>query len=259
MYYEVYIDVLFMVNFMMDYLLLLIECKVLKCPAGHGNICIGAALGAFLTCLVVAVGIPAFMKLILFHVVINVFMIRTGLKIRFGREFLKAYVMLYICGFLLGGVFGYLHQYVKTVSLFFVLAVISYYLVLGCMRVLSWMQRFGQYHCKVDLYFGETKNTVEAFIDTGNSLRDEVTGCPVCVLEKKSAGFLMNAGPEAKLHYIPYHTVGKEAGILPVLRIDKMCVRQEKEYWIERPVIGICEEDISAGGGYQMILNPDLF
>ena len=77
--------------------------------------------------------------------------------------------------------------------------------------------------------------------------------------EKKSAGFLRAAGPEAKLQYIPYHTVGKKAGVLPVLRIDKMCVKKEKEYWIERPVIGICEEDISVGGGYQMILNPDLF
>lgn len=259
MYYEVYIDVLFLVNFMMDYLLLLIERKALRCPVGHGNICIGAGLGALLTCLAVAVQLPAFIKIILFHFVINVIMIRTGLKIRFGRDFLKAYVMLYICGFLLGGIFEYLHQYVKTVSLFFAVAVASYYLVLGSMKVLTWMQRFGEYHCKVDLYLGETKNTVEAFIDTGNSLRDEVTGCPVCVLEKKSAGFLRAAGPEAKLHYIPYHTVGKEAGVLPVLRIDKMCVKKEKEYWIERPVIGICEEDISAGGGYQMILNPDLF
>lgn len=259
MYYEVYIDVLFMVNFMMDYLLLLITRRLLSCPAGYGRICAGAAVGSFLTCLVVAIQIPAFIKLFLFHFVINVLMIRTGLKVKFGREFLKAYVMLYIGGFLLGGVFEYLHQYVRAVSLFFVLAAGSYYLVLGCMKVLSWMQRFREYHCSVELYLGASKNTVEAFIDTGNSLRDEVTGCPVCVIEKKSAGFLLNAGPEAKLHYIPYHTVGKSAGILPVLRIDKMCVKREKDYWIERPVIGICDEEISAGGGYQMILNPDLF
>ena len=66
-------------------------------------------------------------------------------------------MMLYICGFLLGGIFEYLHQYVKTVSLFFAVAVASYYLVLGSMKVLSWMQRFGEYHCKADLYLGETK------------------------------------------------------------------------------------------------------
>jgi hypothetical protein len=38
-----------------------------------------------------------------------------------------------------------------------------------------------------------------------------------------------------------------------------MCIRGEKNYSVERPLIGISEEEISAGGDYEMILNPNLF
>lgn len=41
MYYELYIDVLFLVNFMMDYILLLLVRRMLKCTATHGNIWYG--------------------------------------------------------------------------------------------------------------------------------------------------------------------------------------------------------------------------
>ena len=80
-YYELYIDVLFLVNFMMDYILLLLVRKMLKCTATHGNICIGAMTGSFLTCLVIILPVlHPFLKFILFHVVVNTAMIKQGLR-----------------------------------------------------------------------------------------------------------------------------------------------------------------------------------
>ena len=54
MYYELYIDVLFLENFMMDSLLLLAVNRVLKCGRSYGRIFLGGALGSTLTCLVIA-------------------------------------------------------------------------------------------------------------------------------------------------------------------------------------------------------------
>ena len=120
MYYELYIDVLFLVNFMMDYILLLITRKIIKSKISYGNICLGALVGSVLTCVVAAIPVPyTFIKFILFHAVINVVMIKIGLRIRWNRDFLRALITLYISGFLVGGVFSCLDQYVKTGSLFF--------------------------------------------------------------------------------------------------------------------------------------------
>ena len=55
MYYELYIDVFFLVNFMMDYLLLRLTGKMMKCSATHGRIIAGAAAGSLCTCAVMVI------------------------------------------------------------------------------------------------------------------------------------------------------------------------------------------------------------
>ena len=44
-----------------------------------------------------------------------------------------------------------------------------------------------------------------------------------------------------------------------MLELEKMCIHNEKECWVMKPVIALCEEKISADGEYGMILNPDIF
>lgn len=245
---------------MMDCFVLMIERKILKCTATHASIALGAFLGSFLTCLVICLPIPyAFIKFILFHGVISVLMVRVGLKITFGKSFLKALLLLYISSFLMGGVFTWLHQYMRVGSLFFALAVGSYFLVQGIWKFITYIQRIQNYKCKVTLYIGSRQLTVDGMIDTGNSLADPLTGKPVCVMSRKEA---KQAFGEEKIHsvrYIPYHSVGKEEGTMPIIEFQKMCIHRADECWIERPLIGIGDEHISAQGEYAIILNPEIF
>lgn len=260
MYYELYIDVLFLVNFMMDYLLLLIVKRILKCSATHGNICIGSLAGSFMTCVVIAAPFEnTLIKFILFHFVISLLMLKIGLGLSSLEETLRGFVTLYISGFLLGGILTYLHQYVRTGSLFFGIAVLGYQLAQWVWSFIVCLQRFSCHRCRVTLYFGGAAHTVDAIIDTGNSLRDPVTGKPVCVVEKNEIYKIVREESTDGLRTILFHTIGKEQGEIPVIELTQMCVHNGKEYWIDNPVIGICGERISAGGGYGMILNPDIF
>ncbi len=260
MYYELYIDVLFLVNFMMDYILLLIVRKMLLCSATHGTICIGAALGSLLTCIVIVLPIPyTFVKFVLFHMFVNTCMIRVGLKIKTISSFAKAIIMLYIGGFLLGGIMEYFSQYVRLGSFFLFVAILGYYMVLGIWKFLSYLQRWTGSHCKADLYVNDKVFQVNCIIDSGNGLRDPISGQPVNVLEKKTAKKLLDEKEQKSFRYIPYRTIGKAEGVLPVFRVDRMCVHKNTECWIDTPLIGISEEDISTEGAYEMILNPNLF
>lgn len=260
MYYELYVDVLFLVNFMMDYILLLIVRKILKCSATHGNVCLGAIVGSFLTCLVVVIPIPyPFIKLILFHVFVNTCMIRVGLKMKTIRHFVKAFIMLYIGSFLLGGIMELFQPYVKVGSFFLAIAIAAYYVVLGIWKFICYVQRWNQCHCKVELYLGDEKYQINGMIDTGNGLRDPISGLPVSILDRVVAKQLLGEERIENIRYIPYQTIGKKAGVLPAVQIDKMCVYRDAECWIHEPLIGISEEEISAGGEYEMILNPNLF
>lgn len=260
MYYELYVDVLFLVNFMMDYILLLIVRKMLQCTATHGRICIGAAVGSLLTCLVVVLPIPyAVVKLILFHVLVNTCMIRVGLKIKTIRSFLKAIIMLYIGSFLLGGIMEVFRPYVRVGSLFLLIAIIGYYLVVAIWKFISYMQRWNQCHYVVDLYLGSEKYQIKGMIDTGNGLRDPISGKPVNILDRHTARQLLGEEDLKDVRYIPYQSIGKKTGVLPAVQLDRMCIRKDTDCWVEKPLIAISEETISKGGEYEMILNPNLF
>ena len=244
----------------MDYILLLIVRKMLKCSATHGNICLGALTGSILTCMVVILPIPyAFVKFVLFHMLVNTCMIRVGLKVKTIPTFVKAILMLYIGGFLLGGIMEYFSQYVRVGSMFLLVAIIGYYIVLGIWKFISYIQRWNQNHCEVDLYLKDKAYQVKGLIDTGNGLHDPISGQPVSILERKIARKLLEERNDKTIRYVPYRTIGKSNGVLPVFRIDRMCVHKGTDYWIEMPLIGISEEKISAEGEYEMILNPNLF
>lgn len=244
---------------MMDYLLLLLVKKMLKCTATHGRICFGAAIGALLSCIVMILPIPfMFIKFVLFHGIINIIMIQAGLKIKKVKELIKAYILLYVGGFLLGGIMQALHQYISKGSLFFAIAAFGYYLASKLWDVIMHMQKMNQIHFDVELYWDERTFQIKGLLDTGNGLVDPISHKPVCVLDKAVAKEFLGEMKLAKVRYIPFHSIGKKEGLLLVVEIDKMCIHSEQEIWIDRPLIGISEEKVSSEGEYQMILNPNL-
>ena len=258
MYYELYIDVFFLENFMMDVILLGVTGRMLKYSASFGCIVLGAAAGAFLTCLIVCIPIPyAPVKFILFHGLPGVAMIGIGLGIRGVGEFARAWVLLYICGFLTGGVFQFLGQYVRIGSFFIILAGLSFLAVSGIWSLLVYLARQSHYRCQVVLRKGPRSRRVQALIDTGNCLKDDITGKPVSIIDKKVAEELYEGNDLTGIRYIPYHSIGKAEGVMPLITLDGMYVCRKEKEWIEKPLAAICEEDMTADR-YEMILNPDV-
>lgn len=261
MYYELYIDVFFLINFMMDSLLLLAVKKVLKCPVGNARVFLGGAAEAVLTCVLVSIPLPAVIKLPVYYVGMNSIMLRVGLKIKKRSEFWKAFGLLYVFAFLMGGMMQALRPWLRTGSLFFAAAVPAYYLLCGIWHFMTRARKKNGRICEVVLYMGMEKYRVNALMDTGNELTDPLSGEPVSVIAPACARqMLKEEGENRGIRYIPYRTVGGD-GVMPVFRTEQMEVflTGEKEgFRIKDPVIGICEGQISEQEEYQMILNPDV-
>jgi stage II sporulation protein GA (sporulation sigma-E factor processing peptidase) len=167
--------------------------------------------------------------------------------------------MLYIGGFLMGGILESMRQYVRVGSLFLALAIAGYYIVLAIWKFISYVQRWNRYHCKVELQMGDKKCSVRGLIDTGNGLCDPISGQPVSILDRESARKLLGDETLKSIRYIPYQSIGKKNGVLPAFQIDKMCVYGEMECQVDCPLIGIGEEEFKGKGEYEMILNTNLF
>ncbi len=261
MYYVLYIDVLFLENLLLDYLLLSVTARLLKLSAGRIRRLLCAALGSGLLCLIYALfpGCPP-AGFLLLHTAIAAVMVWLGLKTRGLRIFGKALILLYLCSFLLGGIFGWLQNYIRfPVYPFLGLSILSYWLLsLG----MGWLTRFRQkerHIYSVTLGFHGRVLKLRGLVDTGNGLHDPVFGKPVSILTKELQLALCGAG-DVLFYPVPFHSIGKKDGLLPAFYADFLQIESEGRTLcrVERPLLGVTKEPLSSKKEYGILLHPDL-
>ena len=258
MYYELYIDVFFLENFMADSLLLLAVGRALKCSRSYVRTILGGILGSLLTCLVITVPFPAVVKLLLFHVIVNSLMIIAGLKITSAGQFVKALVLLYLSAVVAGGAVQLFRPWLRYAGLLYGAFAAGYFLFLALWRTAASSGRQEEDVFPVTLYAGEKEKEIYALWDTGNVLSDPVTGDPVSILAPGLAEELFSVSERtAGFRYIPFRSVGGES-VMQVFRGEKMCIHMGEDCWIIKPLLGISCVEISGEGTYQMILNPGI-
>lgn len=185
MHYKLYIDVLFLENFMMDSLILLAIRKILALRQPPVRSFMGGAVGSLLTCAVMAVPILAGIKLLLFHCVINTAMLSVGLKFGSRRQFAQAFVLLYLCSIVLGGIMQIFRPWLRGISLFYGCAVFCWYILMQGWNLLTCFAERRKKILDVLLYIKGQKISVRALADTGNSLTDLLTGDPVSIVRSE--------------------------------------------------------------------------
>ena len=258
MYYELYIDVFFLENFMIDSLLLLAVGRAMKCFRSYGRVVLGGMLGSLLTCLVVAAPLPAAIKLLLFHFSVNSLMITAGLRISGAAQFAKAFVLLYLAAVAAGGAAELLRPWMRYAGLLYGAFAAGYFLFYAIWRTAARSGRREGEILSVTLYAGKTVIETNALWDTGNNLTDPLTGDPVNIVAPGLAKeMLAPEGADKGFRYIPFRCVGGES-VLPVFRGEKMCIHTGEDCWIMRPLLGISPSGLSREDGCQMILNPGV-
>jgi stage II sporulation protein GA (sporulation sigma-E factor processing peptidase) len=103
-----------------------------------------------------------------------------------------------------------------------------------------------QHYVSVRIYHGNKKAELTALVDTGNSLRDPVSGAPVLVVDHMTAEQLLGmtidqlskpietlaSGKYQGLRLIPYTSVGQPAGMMLGLRVDRLLINGKEEKMI---------------------------
>ncbi len=121
----------------------------------------------------------------------------------------------------------------------------------------------GREYVPLEIRHGEKTLRLVALRDTGNTLRDPITGEGVLILEGKAARELtglteeqlkkpletMASRPIPGLRLIPYHSVGQGAGMLLCLRMKEVKVGQKQC----AVLIALAPEGIGRGEGFQAL------
>lgn len=201
LYLEVYVDVIFIINFIMDILLLLIVKKILKCKKRLIRLLCGAGIGAIGACILAVVPkLNGFIQFLTAYVIICFSMILISFGFKNLAETIKAVVLLYITTFFLGGVINslYYHSMVgyyfeeliqgrlfqNQSMAYFVLAIIVSAVAVRVFIVTLKNLRSGDLQTyETELSYGDKSIRIIGLLDTGNDLYDPIYGKPVIIAE----------------------------------------------------------------------------
>lgn len=265
MKYELYIDAFFLLNFVIDTLLLFLVGKVLGCTATHARLLLGGAFGAGMACaLTIVPFLPAWGKLLAGYGIVSICMIRITFQALRPQAYVRAAIVLYGFAFLFGG----LLQAICLQIPFFRrhgMTLLSVCAVSVCMTGVTASlygkrkRRRENHLIPVRLVWQDRELTVRALVDTGNSLYEPISGKPVSVIEKTMTEKLFETTYPAVFRAVPFHSIGKRRGILEGYEITEMIVAGENErIVIKKPIVGLFDGKLSTDAAYQMILHPAL-
>lgn len=198
-----YIDLIFVLNFVIDTALLYAVASTLKLQVQRKRIAISSFIGASY---VVMIFFPkaSFLFTFLFKIVISLVMVWVAFGFISIQYYLRCVSAFYFVHFIAaGGIYGVYYVlngtnevingmlYVQTGSshvqiglLFFTFvftAILLFYK--NSFRIFTRAKQFQQYIAEVHVYFNRNHSICQGLIDTGNRLVDPLTKSPVMILE----------------------------------------------------------------------------
>ena len=247
----VYLDLVMLINFVVDYFLLLGSDRLAGFPGDGKRAAWGALLGALYSgaCL-----LPGFLFLgnILWRLVCLCLM--ANVAFGWNRSAWNRTGIFILLSMALGGVAAGIGH--RTGPMLMAAAA-----GIWCLCRISCGGSFGRTYVPMAVRYGERQVEVVALRDTGNSLRDPITGEPVMVMGSDGAEKLLGLG-ESQLRdpmnavmqdkgfrLIPYRAVGQPAGMLLGIRAEvlaegKCCSR----------IVAFAPERIGRGQCYQALV-----
>lgn len=255
----VYLDGVILLNFLVDYFLLLGADRICGYPPAWGRCALSAALGGVYAgaCLFPQM---YFLGNILWRTVALCLMgwIAYGASI----SAIRRCVIFVILSMALGG----MALGIGTGGRWALLASVG---MIFLMCAVGFRGRVGnRSYVRVELRYGEKRMTLTALQDTGNTLQDPITGRSVLVIgadaaqqltgltpqQLKSPVQVMVKPPIPGLRLIPYNSIDKAGGMLLALRFPQVKIGN----WKGSSLVAFAPEGLCSDGTYQALTGGTL-
>ena len=249
---EIYLDLVIILNFCVDFLLILGTNRLCGFPTGWGRTALAAALGAIYAGVCVLPGF-SFLSGTLWRIVFLALMGAIAFGFSMGsvrRGILFIFMSMALGGIALGlGSDGFWAVVMAAIG-------VALLCLIGFQGRVS-DNRFVPIFVK----HGGKSVTMTALVDTGNTLRDPISGAPVVVADAQAGETLLSLTREQLLHpvetmaqvsglrLIPYHAVGQPAGMLIGIKAERVEINGKRTDCM----VAFAPQSIGAGRDYQAL------
>ncbi len=252
----VYLDILLILNFFVDFFLLLGTNRLAGFPPAPGRAALSAALGAVYAGACLIDGF-SFLGNTLWRTVCLAFM--GIIAFGFQKSAIRRCILFYLLSMALGGVALGMEQG-STLTL------IAAAFGVAALCIFGFRGKVGKQFVPVKLCYGEKAISLTALRDTGNTLRDPLTGQSVLIIGPEAAESLTgltrtqlsdpasNISAISGLRLVPYRAVGRQGGLMLALRLNNVKIGA----WQGSCTVAFAPEGLGGNGEYEALTGGSL-
>lgn len=293
----IYVDIIIIENLIMNFIILYATGLILKIKLSFFKLLCASFIGSIYS----ALQYISNMK-ILSNIMIKTFLSIVIIWVAFHpqniKKMCKQLMLFYLTTFTFGGVATYLiyvlkpqnivmknGMYVGTyvLKVIFIGAILGTVILLVSFKISKNKISKKDMICKILIKLNGKEITLNTMVDTGNMLKEPITGNPVAVVEKNSLydvlpkeilnnteailGGDFGKIPEdikqeyiPKLKFIPFSSLGKQNGMLIGIKPEKLkVINEEIEEEREEAIIGIYSKSLTKRGEYNALIGIELY
>lgn len=287
----IYIDIIFLENLFMNYIIIFATGIILKTKIKIFNSLISSLIGSIYAVMYYLSNLAIYSNIIL-KISLSLAMVYLAFKPKNIGYFFRCLMIFYLTSFTFGGVTFALLYFIDSEETFFqnglligiypvkmILAggILGFIIITTAFKNIKNKISKSDTFCELEIQFDLEIIGVKAIIDTGNFLKDPISKMPVIIVEKN---LLLNILPEeilnnlkeiiegkieipnsymSKIRLIPFKSLGKENGLLLGVKADKITVDyQDKKIKCNDVIIGIYNGELSKTHKYAALIGLDI-
>ena len=292
----VYLDVVLLENLCMNYIILFATGYLIKIKMKQLRIIASSILGGIYAVVAYLEILPIYSSLVM-KIILSILMVYLAFQSKSIKQLGKQLVIFYLTSFVFGGcAFALLYfikpqdilmrngVYVGTYPIKIALlgGIVGFIITYIAFRIVKTKLRKKDILYNIEITLQERKLAIKAMLDTGNLLKDPISGMPVIVVEKEQLYSLLpiqlldhieewiggekeflNQIEEKELitrfRMIPFSSVGKQNGLMLGFKADQVVIEKEEGTQIRKNVIiGIFNQTLSKDKRYSALISLDL-
>lgn len=288
-----YIDVIFLENIMMNYIILFATGLIIKNNMKQIKLILSSSIGAIYAIMSYISKVEIYENTVV-KFLLSIVMLYIAFKPNNIKKMFKNIIIFYLTSFCFGGAAYYLLYHISPeqinnmngiltgsypIKIAILGGILGFFILNIGFKVIKNRIDKNSIFYQAKIVYEEKSILVKVILDTGNLLIEPITGVPVMLIEQEklkellgernveiiSNGLINNfEGLEEKLklkcRIIPFSSVGKNNGLLIGFKPDYISIYNdvEDEKTIKEVMIGICNSKISKSGTYSGLMGLEL-
>lgn len=287
----IYLDLIFLENIFMNSIIIYATAIILKKEIKILRILTGSAIGAVYACLYYITNMEIYSNIIL-KIILSLVIVYISLNSKGIKQFLIEVLIFYLTSFTFGGVTFALLYFINPANIIFengtlvgtyplkmilIGGLIGFFIIIMSFKSIKNKLSRKDMLCNISIIFEKEHVDINGIIDTGNFLKEPLTGNPVVIVEKD---VLKNAIPAdilenmqeiingvkeiedkyiSKIRLIPFSALGTENGLLLGIKPENFYINyQGKILENKKVIVGIYNKKLSRNNKYNALVGLDI-